>query len=92
MGLILPPEWACCQQLETLGDSLAAVSRTTWQRSRDGQELEARQSGLESMVRRIGQAVDKAPLFGIIFWSDTGEHGFYVRSCGHYDGEKNDKR
>ena len=48
------------EQLETLGESLAAVFRAAWQRSKDRQDLEQMQSGLESMVQRIGQAVDEA--------------------------------
>ncbi len=47
------------EQLETLGESLASAFRTAWQRSQDQQDLEHMQSGLESMVRRIGQAVDE---------------------------------
>lgn len=48
------------QQFRTLGESLAAAFRTTWQREETRQHLKGMQSGLEAMVEQIGQVVKEA--------------------------------
>ena len=47
-------------QFRTLGDRLAAALRATWESEETRQSLHEMQSGLESMVNTVGQAINEA--------------------------------
>jgi Skp family chaperone for outer membrane proteins len=48
------------QQFQTLGESLAAAFRATWEDEETRQHLQGMQDGLEAMVKDIGQAMKEA--------------------------------
>jgi adenylate cyclase len=48
------------QQFQTLGESLAAAFRATWEDEETRQHLQGMQDGLEAMVKDIGQAIKEA--------------------------------
>jgi ElaB/YqjD/DUF883 family membrane-anchored ribosome-binding protein len=46
------------QQFKQLGDSLAQAFRTAWEDEENKRRLQEMRSGLESMVREVGKAID----------------------------------
>jgi len=46
------------RQFQTLGESLAQTVRTTWESEETQRRLQEMRTGLESMVRQVGQAID----------------------------------
>jgi hypothetical protein len=46
------------QQLQELGDSLASAFRTAWENEENQRRLQEMRTGLESMVREVGKAID----------------------------------
>ncbi|MBN1993115.1 MAG: hypothetical protein JW953_10460 [Anaerolineae bacterium] len=48
------------RQFRSLGESLAAAFKTTWESEETRQHLEEMQTGLEKMANEIGQAVKEA--------------------------------
>lgn len=48
------------RQFQTLGESLAETVRTTWESEQTQRRLEEMRTGLESMVRQVGQAIDES--------------------------------
>lgn len=48
------------RQFQTLGQSLADTVRTTWESEETQRRLQEMRTGLESMVREVGQAIDES--------------------------------
>lgn len=48
------------EQLQMLGEKLAAAFRTAWEDERNRQQLREVQAGLESMAKQLGQVIDEA--------------------------------
>lgn len=62
------------KQFETLGQSLAAAFRATWESEESRQHMRAMQSGLEAMVKEVSQAIQEA---------SASPHGEKARAEAH---------
>ena len=46
-------------QFQTLGENIAGTLRATWEREETRQHVQELQTGLEGLVRHVGQAIDE---------------------------------